>query len=242
MSGLMLVDVTVGYTRAPVLHSVNLEVGSDEIVGLLGANGSGKTTLLRTVIGVLRPWSGEISFEGARLGRSSPWHRARTGIGHVPEGRHVFSAMTVQENLDVAGLVAPSPRDRRDRVFTLFPRLAERRRQRAGSLSGGEQQMLAIGRALMTNPRLLLVDEMSAGLAPVVAQQLVEGLVAIHHDGVGILIVEQNPQLISDIVTRVYLLERGGIVASGELNAIGGVDAVADRYLGVEARKTPTSP
>jgi branched-chain amino acid transport system ATP-binding protein len=214
---------------------MSLAVGPNEIVGLLGANGAGKTTVLRTIAGVLRAWRGDVRLDDASISRATPWRRVRAGIAHVPEGRHVFTAMTVQENLDVAGLVRRDPAGSRERVFELFPRLAERRRQLAGSLSGGEQQMLAIGRALMTEPRVLLVDEMSAGLAPVMAQSLVDGLVRIHDMGVGILIVEQSPELIAGIVSRVYLLERGQVVAGGTLEEIGGARAIANLYLGSTA-------
>jgi branched-chain amino acid transport system ATP-binding protein len=239
MSGLELLDVSVGYTHAPVLHGVSLTVGPHEIVGLLGANGAGKTTLLRTVAGVLRSWRGDVRLDDVSIARATPWRRVRAGIAHVPEGRHVFTAMTVEENLDVAGLVGSDPAGTRARVVDLFPRLEERRRQLAGSLSGGEQQMLAIGRALMTEPRVLLVDEMSAGLAPVMSQSLVDGLVRIHDQGVGILIVEQSPELIAGIVSRLYLLERGRIVAGGTLEEIGGTRAIADLYLGTAPKPRP---
>jgi ABC-type branched-subunit amino acid transport system ATPase component len=146
----------------------------------------------------------------------------------VPEGRHVFNAMTVADNLDVAGL---RTRTTKDEVYELFPRLYERRDQLAGSMSGGEQQMLVIGRALMTDPKVLLVDEMSAGLAPVTARNLVESLRTIHERGVAMLLVEQSPQLIADVVDRVYVLDRGTVSASGTIDDIGGVDGLAEMYL-----------
>jgi len=231
---LRLDDVTTGYAKAPILHDVSLEVGG-AFVGVLGANGAGKTTLLRTICGELKPWRGAIELDGRPAGRMTTWKRVRAGVVHVPEGRHVFGAMTVRQNLDVAGLAGTQPARMRDHVFELFPRLAERQKQLAGSMSGGEQQMLAIGRALMCEPRLLLIDEMTAGLAPVIAQHLVASLVQIHREGIGIVVVEQSPLLIGDAVERLYLMEGGRVVGSGSLDELGGPDALAERYLGVHA-------
>lgn len=224
--------LTTGYLRAPVLRDVSVDVG-DGMVAVLGTNGAGKTTLLRAISGHLKAWSGSVSLGGRNLGRLSPWHRARAGVAHVPEGRHVFTAMSVQDNLDVAGLAARrgSSKAQRDEVYELFPRLYERRDQLAGSMSGGEQQMLVIGRALMTEPKVLLVDEMSAGLAPVTARALVESLRTIHERGVAMLLVEQSPQLIADFVDRVYVLDRGTVSASGTIDDIGGVSGLAEMYL-----------
>jgi branched-chain amino acid transport system ATP-binding protein len=226
--------LTTGYQRAPVLRDVSLRVGI-EAVAVFGANGAGKTTLLRALSGTLHPWSGTVALDGRDLRRRAPWSRVRLGLAHVPEGRHVFTAMSVEENLAVGGLAARGHAPL-SAVYDLFPRLAERRRQQAGSLSGGEQQMLAIGRALMTTPRLLLVDELSAGLAPVTAQHLVEGLRRVVEMGVGVLLVEQAPQLVADLVDRVYLLERGCIVGHGTLAELGGVATIADLYLGLGRR------
>jgi len=226
--------LTTGYHRAPVLRAVSLEVG-DEMVAVLGANGAGKTTLLRSLSGHLKPWTGSVSLAGRPLGRSAPWDRVRAGLAHVPEGRHVLRAMTVAENLEVASLAARR-RDRQfsqDDVYSLFPRLGERRSQLAGSMSGGEQQMLVIGRALMTGPRVLLIDEMSAGLAPVTARALVDSLRTIRDSGVAILLVEQSPHLIAGVVDRVYVLERGAVTASGTVDDIGGADGLAATYLAV---------
>ena len=227
---LSVTGLTTGYTKAPVLRDVDLEVG-DEIVALLGANGAGKTTLLRAVSGELRAWSGRVELDGRPAGRR-PWHLVRAGLAHVPEGRRVFKAMTVAENLDVAGLRARNRSTTLQAVFDVFPRLHERRGQLAGSLSGGEQQMLAIGRALMTEPRLLLIDEMSAGLAPVTAQLLVECLRTVHERGIAVLLVEQSPQLVAGIVDRVYVLDRGTVARHGTLTEVGGLDGLADVYLG----------
>ena len=227
--------LTTGYLHVPVLRDVSITVG-DEIVAVLGANGAGKTTLLRALSGEVRPWSGQVALDGRDLGRSTPWSRARRGLAHVPEGRHAFGAMTVSDNLDVAALAARDGRGfSRDEVFAIFPRLAERRAQLAGSLSGGEQQMLVVGRALMSGPRLLVIDELSAGLAPVTARQLVDSLRVIHQRGVAMLLVEQSPRLIADLVDRVYVLDRGTVTAQGTIDDIGGVDGLAEIYLGKTA-------
>jgi branched-chain amino acid transport system ATP-binding protein len=221
-----------GYTRAPVLRDVELHVLPGEIVAVLGANGAGKTTLLRALSGTLPICHGEIQLGDRALGRLPSWDRVKAGLVHVPEGRRIFRAMTVRENLDVAGIVSRG-RVPHDEVYDLFPRLAERANQPGGSLSGGEQQMLAIGRALMTAPSVLMIDEMSAGLAPVLVQQLVEGLVQLRSCDTAALLVEQSPHFIADFVDRVYLLEHGAIVDSGSLAALGGADRIADLYLGV---------
>ena len=216
--------LTTGYAKAPVLRDVSLCVG-DEVVAVLGANGAGKTTLLRAISGHVKQWSGSVNWTG------TPWHRARTGLEHVPEVRHAFGAMSVQDNLDVAALTGKGRSFTSEDVYDIFPRLRERRTQLAASLSGGEQQMLVIGRALMTAPRLLLVDEMSAGLAPVTARLLVGALRGIRARGVSVLLVEQSPQLIADLVDRVYVLERGEIAAAGTMDEIGGVDGLRAMYL-----------
>jgi branched-chain amino acid transport system ATP-binding protein len=232
MTAVLKVDrLTTGYTRAPVLRDVSLDVG-DEIVALLGANGAGKTTFLRAVSGTLRAWSGSIELAGCDLGRRSTWARVKAGVAHVPEGRRVFKAMSVIDNLEVASLVNRSARTARDLVFEAFPRLHERRSQLAGSLSGGEQQMLAVGRALMTGPKLLLVDEMSAGLAPKAARELVESLRGIRGHGIAMLLVEQSPQLIADLVDRVYVLQRGRVSQAGPVDELGSRAALAGAYLG----------
>jgi branched-chain amino acid transport system ATP-binding protein len=231
-AALVVDGLTTGYLKAPVLRDVSLLVDG-EIVAVLGANGAGKTTLLRAISGALRAWSGAISISGRDLGKSSPWDRVNRGVAHVPEGRHVFTAMSVRDNLEVAGLAAGKGAGyTTNDVYDLFPRLGERRHQLAGSMSGGEQQMLAIGRALMTDPKILLVDEMSAGLAPVTAQLLVESLRTIHRDlGVSMLLVEQSPHLIEGLVDRVYVLDRGQITAAGTVEDIGGSEGLASVYL-----------
>jgi len=232
---LELDGVTTGYTHVPILHDVSLVVGDGEIVGLLGGNGSGKSTTLAAIAGTLRCWSGTIRFEGRDISAVKPWNRVRAGVALVPSGRHIFGPLTVRENLDVGGLVPRGRTNTQDLVLELFPKLAQLANQRAGGLSGGEQQMLAIGRALMTRPRLLLIDEMSAGLAPVVTQELLAGLRRINEEmGIGMLLVEQSPHVVDIIGDRLYLLEQGSVVASGTFESVGGADAIAELYLGVE--------
>jgi branched-chain amino acid transport system ATP-binding protein len=232
IDGLELVGVSGGYSNAAVLRDVSLNVPTNEIVGLLGANGAGKTTMLRAIAGTLPTCRGDILLDGHPLRRMPPWERVRAGVVHVPEGRHVFASMTVTENLEVARLVR-RPTVSRDDVFDLFPRLRERRRQAAGSLSGGEQQMLAIARAIVTQPRVLVVDEMSAGLAPVLVDQLVDGLVQLRSPRTAILLVEQSPHFIVGVTDRVYLVEQGRIVGVGTLDELGGADRLGELYLGV---------
>jgi branched-chain amino acid transport system ATP-binding protein len=226
-------DLTSGYGPVAVITDIAIEVDPGEIVGVFGANGAGKTTLLRTLAGSIRPMGGTITWREEPITRKAAWWRARNGIAHVPEGRQLFGAMSVEENLEVAGLVASQPEAALERVFSVFPKLSERRRQRSETLSGGEQQMLAIGRALMTEPSCILVDELSAGLAPIIAQELLETLDAARGEGGSVLIVEQSPHLIADLADRVYLLQQGRIVASGRFDELGGPDALADLYLGV---------
>jgi len=228
VSVLAIDNLTTGYLRAPVLRDLTIDVG-DEIVAVLGANGAGKTTLLRAISGTLKTWSGTVTLDGRDLTKAATWDRVHRGVAHVPEGRHVFGAMTVADNLAVAGIGARG--FTHDEIYDLFPRLGERRSQLAGSLSGGEQQMLVIGRALMTGPRVLLVDEMSAGLAPVTARLLVDSLRQIHDRGVAMLLVEQSPHLIADVVDRVYVLDHGSVGAHGTVDEIGGVDGLAELYL-----------
>jgi branched-chain amino acid transport system ATP-binding protein len=239
---LELIDVVGGYTKAPVLRSISMTVESKEIVGVLGANGAGKTTLLRALSGSLPVCKGEVRLDGRSIGRLTPWARVKAGVVHVPEGRHVFGAMTVRENLDVAALVRKGAVSC-DEVFDLFPILRERQNQRTGSLSGGEQQMLAVGRALMTGPHVLAIDEMSAGLAPLMVEHLVEGLTQLRSRNVAVLLVEQSPNLIAEVVDRVYLLDQGQVVGAGTLDELGGADRLAELYLGVhESTKLGADP
>ena len=232
MAGLSVRGLTGGYGKAVILRDIAIDVAPGEIVALFGANGAGKTSLLRGLCGALPVCRGEITLGDRRIDKLPTWTRTKLGLAHVPEGRHVFASMTVRENLD-AGALTRRRRVSLDEVYDLFPRLRERERQKAGTLSGGEQQMVAVARALMSGPDIMLIDEMSAGLAPVITQRLVEGLRSIRDRGVGVLLVEQAPQLVADTVDRVYLVEQGRLVGEGTLDELGGADAIAELYLGV---------
>jgi branched-chain amino acid transport system ATP-binding protein len=223
-----------GYGPVHVLHDLQLEVGSEEIVVILGANGAGKTTTMRAISGMI-PRSGTIEFDGVDLSRASPDAIVRAGIAQVPQGRGTFPELSVEDNLKAGAFV------RRDgdvdadiaRWFETFPRLEERRTQRAGSLSGGEQQMLAIARALMSRPRLLLCDEPSLGLAPLITQELFAVIERLNQEmGVSVLLVEQNANLAMHIAHRVYLIETGRIVASGSSAELSADDSIRKAYLG----------
>lgn len=235
-------DLHAGYSQAAVLRDISFTVDADEVVAFFGANGAGKTTLLRALSGTLpgfsfeqgrRPASGgDILLAGRSLRRVRPWNRVRAGLAHVPEGRHVFGELSVRENLEAAALVARR-RTSVEHVLSIFPRLGDRAKQTAGTLSGGEQQMLTIARAMMTNPKVLAIDEMSAGLAPIIVDQLVEALEALRGTGVALVLVEQSPHFVADIVDRVYLLANGRIVGTGTMSELGGADRLAEMYLGV---------
>ncbi|MEO7556971.1 MAG: ABC transporter ATP-binding protein [Acidimicrobiales bacterium] len=222
------------YGPVEVLRGVALTVGAGEVVAVLGANGAGKTTTMRALSGMIGR-SGRVELDGRDITKSSPDEIVRSGIAHVPQGRGTFVDLTVDDNLRV-GAYARRDGDVAadlDRWFEVFPRLKERRTQRAGNLSGGEQQMLAIARALMSRPRLLLCDEPSLGLAPIVTQSLFRTLTQLNRDdGIAILLVEQNASLALDIADRVYLLETGEIVASGTADDMRGSDSVRKAYLG----------
>ncbi|HEY3523056.1 MAG TPA: ABC transporter ATP-binding protein, partial [Candidatus Limnocylindrales bacterium] len=220
---LRLTDVHTYYGHIHALQGISLEVRPGEIVTLLGANGAGKTTTLKTIHGLLHPREGRIEFDGRDITRMPAYEHVSVGIGQSPEGRRIFSRMSVLENLQMGGY---SRRDKSTltadyaRVFELFPRLAERRSQAAGTLSGGEQQMLAIGRALMTRPKLLLLDEPSMGLAPILVEQIFSIIGDINTQGTTILLVEQNALMALGVAQRGYVLQTGRIVRSGEARAL----------------------
>ncbi|WP_421997765.1 ABC transporter ATP-binding protein [Reyranella sp.] len=229
-------SVDAGYGSFQALFDINLEVRAGEAVGVIGPNGAGKTTLMRVISGLIRPMRGSISMEGADV-VATPAHRiVGLGIAHVPENRRLFPRLTVEDNLKM-GAYMPQARakfaQRLEEVFELFPRLKERRGQMAGTMSGGEQQMCAIGRALMSEPKLLLLDEPSAGLAPVVVQQVFELVKRIRAGGLTVLIVEQNVQQVLKVVDRAYLLEAGSIRASGSAAELLASDTIKQAYLGV---------
>jgi branched-chain amino acid transport system ATP-binding protein len=230
-------DLTTSYAGVVALENANLTVRDRQAVAVVGANGAGKTTLLKTICGLLRPVQGCVEFDGARLtGRPAYWI-ARNGILMVPEGRQILGPLTVEENLRLGLRAAstrdgPGPQDAIDRVFALFPILAERRRQPAGQLSGGQQQMLAIGRALMGRPRLLLLDEPSLGLGPTIVAQVFDVLGQLHRDGLSMLLVEQNARRALEVTEYAYVMERGRVVHEGESRALSVDPAIIDHYLG----------
>lgn len=229
-------SLEAAYGEEVALRGVALAVGEGEGVAVIGANGAGKSTLLRAISGLLRPRRGAIVFEGTRLDRLPAHEVAALGIAHVPEGRRVLPEMTVEENLEL-GAYLPRPRARRREtlawVYDIFPRLFERRRQQAGTLSGGEQQMLAIGRGLMLRPRLLMLDEPSLGLAPTIAEVVFEKLVEIRREGIGVLLVEQNVQRALSLADRGYVLEGGQVVLQGPSQALLENPHVKVAYLGL---------
>lgn len=228
-------DLVVRYGTIAALKGIDFTVGRGEIVALLGANGAGKTTTQKTVSGMLRPATGSITYDGKRIDGIPAHELIRLGICHVPEGRHVFPRMTVAENLDM-GAFRFKRVDQNDleRVLTMFPRLKERFRQQAGTLSGGEQQMLAIGRALMGKPTLLLLDEPSMGLAPLIVAQIFEIIREINQGGVTVLLVEQNAAQALALADRGYVLETGEIVLDGTGSALLADDRIRAAYLGEE--------
>ncbi len=233
---LNLRSVDAGYGSFQALFDISLEVKAGEAVAVIGPNGAGKTTLMRVISGLIRPMRGSIHMEGADLS-VTPAHRiVELGIAHVPENRRLFPRMTVEDNLRMGCFIPPARpkfRERLDVVYQLFPRLRERRHQLAGTMSGGEQQMCAIGRALMSEPRLLLLDEPSAGLAPVVVQQVFGLVERIRASGLTVLIVEQNVRQVLRIVDRAYLLEAGTLRASGGAGELLQSETIREAYLGV---------
>jgi len=228
-------ELSAGYGEVQVLWGVDLEVKRGEIVTLVGSNGAGKTTLLKALSGLILPTSGEILFEDHSVTSSPPDERVRLGIAHVPEGRRLFAGMTVEENLRIGAYLR---RDKEvsldlERVFRLFPELKARRRSLAGTLSGGEQQMCALGRALMSRPKLLLIDELSLGLAPVVVDRLLEAIHRIRAGGTTLLIVEQDVQTALEHADRAYVLENGRIVLEGEAGDLLDDARIRNAYLGL---------
>ncbi len=233
---LALKNVAVHYHKVAALKGISLEVGEADFITLIGSNGAGKSTALRTISGLHAPSSGEIHFDGRRIDGLSADKILKMGIAHVPEGRRIFKELSVRENL-LLGAFTRSDREAVQKDLTNvschFPILRERQNQQASTMSGGEQQMLAIGRALMSNPRLLLLDEPSLGLAPVVVQEIVRILVNINEDGVSIVLVEQNAELALELARHGYVLETGSIALEGEAERLMNNDHVRRAYLGV---------
>jgi len=221
------------YGESHILHGVALGLAAGEAVAILGRNGAGKTTLIRTIVGFTPPRRGTVTFDGRPIHRRTPYDIARLGIGLVPQGRRIFAPLTVTENLLLGVRRSNGGAFSRERIYTLFPRLRERGAQSGGTLSGGEQQMLAIGRALMTNPRLLLLDEPSEGLAPLIVREIGRVLVRLKHEGLSILLVEQNVPLALRVADRVYVMNKGQIVYHGSPAELDANEDVKHRYLGV---------
>jgi branched-chain amino acid transport system ATP-binding protein len=233
---LTLSAVSASYGSVPAIGDISIDVGEGEAVGLLGANGAGKSTTLRAISGLMRLTAGTITFLGTNIAALPPYKVAELGIAHVPEGRQVFPEMTVQENLEIGAYVPRAKADRGrtlDLVFGIFPVLAERRRQLAGTMSGGEQQMLAVGRGLMLKPRLLMLDEPSLGLAPVMTDITFQKIQEIHAMGTAILLVEQNVARALTLVQRAYVLESGRIIMRGSSADLANNKQVQAAYLGI---------
>jgi branched-chain amino acid transport system ATP-binding protein len=231
-----LARVSASYGTVPAIEAVTINVGEGEAVGLLGANGAGKSTTLRAISGLVKLTSGTITFLGQDLAALPPYKITELGIAHVPEGRQVFPEMTVNENLEI-GSYAPRAKAQRARslelVYGIFPRLAERRKQLAGTMSGGEQQMLAVGRGMMLRPRLLMLDEPSLGLAPVMCDVSFEKIKEIHKMGTAILLVEQNVIRALNLVQRAYVLESGKVIMHGTSAELANNQQVRTAYLGI---------
>jgi len=232
---LSVTGLAAGYGSAEVLRGIDLEVGDGEIVAVLGANGAGKSTLNRTISGVQRALRGSVRFAGRAIERAKPPDIVARGLIHVPEGRRVFPNLTTRENLDLGGYRRGRNRrqENRERVFAIFPRLAERQSQRAGTLSGGEQQMLAIGRGLMAEPKLLILDEPSLGLSPLLVEELFALIRRINADGVALLLVEQNVVQSLEVARRAYILENGAFVLHGNAADIRHDPNLKRAYLGL---------
>ncbi len=226
-------DINVYYGAIHAIKDVSLEVNEGEIVTLIGANGAGKSTTLQTISGLLRSKTGDIQFCGKSIAHMPSHKIVEQGIAQVPEGRRIFLQMTVQENLEMGAFTRSGAIDKDlDRVYELFPRLLERKKQIAGTLSGGEQQMLAMGRALMSRPKLMMMDEPSMGLAPILVEQIFSIIRQLHESGTTILLVEQNAQMALSVADRAYVMETGKIILSGTGEELAQSDQVKKAYLG----------
>jgi len=234
MALLEVQDIHTYYGNIEALKGVSLDVEEGEVVTLIGSNGAGKSTTLRSISGLTPPREGSIRFDGLEIGETPPQDIARLGVSQSPEGRHCFARMTVRENLDLGAYLRRDDAVEGDleRVYSLFPRLKERERQKAGTMSGGEQQMLAIGRALMANPKLLLLDEPSMGIAPILVERIYETIAEINRQGTTILLVEQNANFALDVSNRGYVLETGTVALSDQSNALLENPEVQRAYLG----------
>ncbi len=228
-------SLNVSYGAIHALKGISISLNEGEIVALIGANGAGKSTTLNAISGILHPDSGEINFDGRSIAQSKPGEIVKQGIIQVPEGRKIFSRMSVYENLEMGGYSLSNKNQLREnmaQVFEIFPRLKERQKQLGGTLSGGEQQMLSMGRGLMAEPRLLLLDEPSMGLAPMLVEQIFTTIAKINNEGVSILLVEQNAQMALALSNRAYVMETGKIVLSGPSETLMENQMVKEAYLG----------
>ena len=234
MALLTVNDIHVYYGSIHAVKGVSFEVNEGEIVTLIGANGAGKSTTLQTISGLLRSKTGDIQFDGKPIHHMAPHAMVKEGLAHVPEGRRVFQQMTVEENLEMGAFTQPGPAvaPALEQVYEQFPRLKERMKQVAGTLSGGEQQMLAMGRALMSHPKLLMLDEPSMGLAPILVEQIFEIIENLHKAGTTILLVEQNAQAALSVADRGYVLETGKVVTTGTGRELLESPAIKKAYLG----------
>ena len=233
MSLLSLTNITAGYGSAQVLFGIDLEIGEGEVVTLLGRNGMGKTTTVRAIMGLIKPWSGEVQVDGKNYAGQPPYAIGRAGVGLVPEGRQVFPTLTVEENLRAAAKM-PDGRTRWDltSVYDFFPRLKERRTHLGAQLSGGEQQMVAIARALMTNPRLLILDEATEGLAPLIREEIWTRLATLKAEGEAILLIDKNVGALAGLADRHYVIEKGEIVTTVTAAEAGStITATLERHL-----------
>ena len=232
---LKMENVNVSYGSSHALHDISLTVNDGEVVSLIGANGAGKTTTLHTITGLKAASSGVIEYDGKDLRKMDPSHIIRVGMAHVPEGRHVFTQMSVQENLEMGSYIMNDKsqiRKNMDMVYEYFPRLQERKKQLAGTLSGGEQQMLATGRALMSNPKIVLMDEPSMGLSPLLVKEIFHIIRTLHQNGITVLLVEQNAKMALAVSDRAYVLETGRISMSGKASELLANDNIKKAYLG----------